>query len=104
MGALTRMRWRLLMCMMALSLSGCFNERGLFLVAEEFVPVYETVEGSLVNYPMKSVAGLEPRQKARVLKRVDVKHYQIYKVELSGGKIGYVNEGKYKLLRKNNSF
>lgn len=91
------------MFLIALLLSGCFNERGLFLVAEEFVPVYETVEASLVKYPMKSVAGLEPKQKARVLKRVDVKHYQVYKIEFSDGKIGYINEGKYKLLRENNS-
>lgn len=99
MGALMKMWGKLLMCIAALSLSGCFDEKGLFLVAEGFVPVYATVEDSLAILPVNSIMKLEPEQKVRVLKRIDVKHYQIYKISLSDGSVGYINEGKYELIR-----
>ena len=81
-------------------LSACFQERGLFLVANGVVPVYETPEKAMSELPREKINTLSSQQRVRVLKCIDVKHYQIYKIRFLDGNLGYVNEGDYVLLRK----
>lgn len=79
--------------------SGCFQERGLSLIAKEVVPVYETLETAMSLPPKKKIAELQAQQEVKVLKCIDVKHYLVYKVRLSDGEIGFINEGEYILFR-----
>ena len=99
MGVMMKEIGELLMFMVALSLSGCFNEKGLYLVAKDFVPVYATVEDSLATLPVNYIIKLEPGEQVKIFKRIDVKHYQVYKVGVPNGGVGYINEGKYELFR-----
>lgn len=80
-------------------LSACFQERGLFLVANGVVPVYETPVKAMSDLPREKMNTLSSQQRVRVFKCIDVKHYQIYKIKCLDGNIGYVNEGDYVLLR-----
>lgn len=78
-----------------------FAEPNLKLIAQGQVHVYGSVDSALSPLPQKVVSELEPDQGVNVVKCVDVKHYQIYKVRLPDGKIGFVNDGKYKLVPRN---
>lgn len=76
-----------------------FKESNLFLVSYDIVPVYKTKAEAISSPPKNSFSKLLYNERVQVIKCVDVKHYQIYKVRLLNGEFGYVNEGKYVLLR-----
>lgn len=74
--------------------------KDLFLVAQERVAVYES-SGDALEKPVSTVKNwLSPTEKVEVRECVDVKHYQIYRIRRSDGSVGYVNDGKYQLVRK----
>lgn len=75
-----------------------FAEPNLKIVSQGQVHVYGNVDSALSSLPQQIVGELKPDQSVNVLKCIDVKHYQIYKVRLPDGKIGFVNDGKYKLV------
>ncbi|MFC3285981.1 hypothetical protein [Litchfieldella rifensis] len=99
MGTLMKMIRVGLIVMAIFSLGACFHERELFLVANGIVPIYETSEDAMSSPPKGIIAELQAQQRVKVVKCIDVKHYLIYKVRLSDGRIGYVIEGEYVLLR-----
>jgi hypothetical protein len=75
-----------------------FSEPNLKLITQGQVHVYGSVDIALSPLPQQVVSELEPEQGVDVVKCVDAKHYQIYKVRLPDGKIGFINDGKYKLV------
>jgi len=76
-----------------------FSEPNLLLVAQGPVLVYESVDDATATLPQKVIAELQLHQSVDVIQCIDVKHYQIYKVRLPDGRFGFVNEGRYVLLR-----
>lgn len=72
----------------------------LVLVANGVVNVYESVDVAMAPLPQEPIAKLMPQNRAEVIKTVDVKHYLIYKVRLSDGRVGFVNDGDYILLQE----
>jgi hypothetical protein len=79
------------------------NQRELvFLTAKESVPVFATIE-DLKSSSSPTVSVLELNQRVPVLKCIDTKEYQIYKVRLLDGKLGYVLVGKYELTDRDGS-
>lgn len=80
-------------------LSACTQERDLLLIANSTVPVYDAPENALAPPPRTMIAELQAQQQVAVIKCSDVKHYQIYKIRLPDGRVGYINEGSYMLVR-----
>ena len=76
-----------------------FYKPNLLLVAQDSVPVYESLDRAKAAPPQIIIARLQPYQSVEIIKCIDVKHYQIYKVRLPDGRLGFVNEGKYILIR-----
>lgn len=76
-----------------------FSDPRLILAADSTVPVYVGIDEALAAPPAGVIAELQPQQQVKVVRCVDVKHYIIYKVQLPDGRIGFVNDGKYTLLR-----
>jgi hypothetical protein len=68
------------------------------LVAKGEVSVFATADDSMSSPASKPIAEIAPQQSVRVLQCIDVKHYQIYKVQLPDGQNGYVNVGAYALI------
>ncbi|MCU7921042.1 MAG: hypothetical protein KZQ95_22185 [Candidatus Thiodiazotropha sp. (ex Epidulcina cf. delphinae)] len=103
MGSIIKRPWLMIMgLMLALVVAALmfhFSDPKLMLVAESAVPIYAGVDEALASPPVGIIAELQPRQQVKVIRCVDVKHYLIYKVRLSDGQIGFVNDGKYTLLR-----
>ena len=61
----------------------CFKGDDLFLVSYDIVPVYKTKSEAISSPTKNSFSKLLYNERVQVLKSVDVKHYQIYKVRLS---------------------
>lgn len=76
-----------------------FSTKGLVLVAEETVYIYETQKKAMAWPSQKVIAKLSSGQSVPVAECVDVKHYLIYKVELPDGRNGFVLDGNYSLMR-----
>jgi hypothetical protein len=71
--------------------NGCYSQ-DLILKADGPVPIYTTKDAALSG---KASSMRSKGQQVPIRECIDIKHYQIYKVELSAGVIGYVNDGKY---------
>lgn len=69
------------------------------LVTNNNVKVYKSLETALAKPPQKPMATLMTQERVEVIKNIDVKHYLIYKVRLLDGRIGFINEGEYILLK-----
>ena len=70
--------------------NGCYSQ-DLILKADWPVPICTTTDAALFG---KASSMLSKGQQVPIRECIDIKHYQIYKVELSAGVIGYVNDGK----------
>lgn len=70
----------------------------LYLVANDFVPVYASEEAAM-KQSSQTMTQLHTNERVPVVTCVDMKHYQIYKVRLVTGAVGFVNAGKYSLVR-----
>jgi hypothetical protein len=81
-----------------MSILGCSDEK-MTLLAQDPVPVYKSQEDALTGNRNMASGYVSKGEQVLVLKCIDVKHYQIYKVQLSNGVGGYVNEGDYLLLK-----
>jgi hypothetical protein len=81
------------------SLTNCSGEK-MTLLAKGPVPLYKTQEDSLSGNQNLADGVLSQGQQVQIVKCIDVKHYQIYKVKLSNGAIRYINDGNY-LISKN---
>lgn len=102
MGSLMQtIKWTVLI-MAIFSLGGCFSDNNTVLHANGIVPIYKTPEDAMPSSHEGTISELYAQQQVEVEKFVDVKHYQIYRVRLPGGIVGYVNEGDYVLLRNDN--
>lgn len=93
---------RLLLSAIAVLLGGLvltfFQEKNLVLFAKDSVPIYATIEDATAGNGVvisEMIAG----QHVPLLECIDVKHYLIYKIRMPDGRIGFVNEGSYLLLR-----
>ena len=75
------------------------SPRGMVLVTEGIVPVYATEQDAMTSPPPAVVTTLSNGQSVPVMKCVDVKSYFLHQVQLPDGRIGFVNEGKYTLMR-----
>jgi hypothetical protein len=75
------------------------RSESVFLTTKGSVPVYATLEESR-SPSSPTIAVIEPKQKMPVLNCIDVKEYEVYKVRLADGKVGYVNIGTYELTDK----
>lgn len=85
-------------CVLAIAGALMLAKRPLdvFLVAREPVPIYESEAAS--RKPSTSTRrNLRVDERAAVVECIDVKHYLVYKVRLSDGSVGYINDGKYSL-------
>jgi hypothetical protein len=80
------------------SLLCCSGEKKT-LLANGPVPVYKTQEDALSGNRSLASGMLSKGQKVLILKYIDVKHYQIYTVELSDGVTGFINDGDYSVLK-----
>lgn len=80
------------------NLLSCHAEK-ITLLANGPVPIYRTQEDALSGNQSLAYRLLSKGQQVTVVKSIDVKHYQIYKVKPSNGEIGYVNDGDYSMLR-----
>lgn len=90
-------KWMVII-MTVFSLAGCFNDKNAVLHANDIVPVYKTSEDAMSPSLEGKISEIHAQQQVEVVRFVDMKHYQIYKVRLSDGIIGYVNVGDYTLL------
>lgn len=72
----------------------------LDIIAQEEINVYEDIDDALSASPQERIGKLSEGQRAVVLKCIDVKHYQIYKIRLPDGRKGFVNDGKYSLVKR----
>jgi len=72
----------------------------LLLVAHEIVPIYESESDAVHLSASSTHRKLKPSERVQVLKCIDVKHYLIYKVRLSDGATGFINDGNYALERR----
>ena len=104
MGSIMKRPWLMLTGMIVLliviALVFHFSDPKLTLAVDSVVPVYVGIDAALASSPEGVIAELQPQQQVKVIRCVDVKHYFIYKVQLPDGRIGFVNDGKYTLLRK----
>lgn len=91
--------FRLIFIILAFSLNACFQEKDLFLIANGVVPIYKTLPDAVSSPSKKPIIELQKNQQVQVIQCIDAKHYQIYKIHLPNGKIGYVNEGNYMLTK-----
>jgi hypothetical protein len=78
------------------------RSESVFLTAKTSVPVFATKAESMSS-GKTPFTELAPNQRVPVLRCVDVKQYQIYKVRVLDGKVGYVNVGTYELTDKGGS-
>jgi hypothetical protein len=95
-------------CAIALAIAwyyrrGTTTPDGIRLVASDTVSVFATKQESLAPSASTAVSILEPYASVPILACIDEGHYSIYKIELPGGKSGYVNDGDYRLQDKNYS-
>ncbi|MBJ6802819.1 GW dipeptide domain-containing protein [Geomonas propionica] len=81
------------------SLLSCLKENRSVL-AIGAVPLYNSEQAAVSG---TSSGALYKGQLVEVVETIDVKHYQIYKVRLPSGKLGYINDGTYKVLDGNGS-
>ncbi|WP_428240552.1 hypothetical protein [Gynuella sp.] len=84
-------------CVFLLSLY--FDRPTIYLVANSVVPVYSSLEQASSSLSHNSITDLEPDQAVEIIQCIDVKHYQLYKIRLPNGQIGFVDEGRYVLIR-----
>lgn len=82
-----------------LFMGNMWSSRGLTLVTKGTVPVYATQEDAMKSPAPPAIAQLSAGESVLVTKRVDVKHYLIYKVRLPDGRDGFVLDGEYTLMR-----
>lgn len=80
-----------------MSLFGCSGDK-IILLAKGPVPVYNTQEDALSGNKDLASGIIREGQQVLVLKCIDVKHYQIYKIKTANGLIKYVNDGNYSLI------
>lgn len=102
MGSVMQTTKWMVIIMTIFSLGGCFNDKNTILHANDIVLIYKTPEDAMSSSLEGRISELHAQQQAEVEKFVDVKHYQIYRVRLPCGIVGYVNEGDYVLLRNDN--
>ncbi len=89
----------LLVCFVLFAVVSCQKNK-TFIQTHGPVPVYKNIEDAMSGNRSLAFVVLPPSKQAIVVDSIDVKHYQIYKVKLSDGSVGYINDGDYK-LRKN---
>ncbi len=94
--------WFVVLLLIIFSIGGVYllssSDPNLKILAQGRVAVYESIDSALSTPPKQIIDKLEPEQVVNVVKYIDVKHYQIFKVRLPNGRIGFINDGKYKLL------
>jgi hypothetical protein len=71
----------------------------IHLVTGGIVPVYKSQSDAMKSPAPKPRLKLAPGQRVKVIKSIDVKHYQIYEVDAPNGEHGYVLDGDYRLER-----
>ena len=76
-----------------------WSPRGLTLVTKGKVPVFATQEDAMKSPSPPAITQLSAGESVPVTKRVDVKHYLIYKIRLPDGRDGFVLDGEYSLMR-----
>ncbi len=81
------------------NLMSCSKEN-LSILAIGAVPLYNSEQAAVSG---ASSSTLYKGQVVEVVETIDVKHYLIYKVRLPSGKLGYINDGTYKVLYGNGS-
>lgn len=59
------------------------------------VPIYATQEDVMQSPPPKEIARLSAGESVELEACINVKHYLIYKVQLSDGRNGFVLDGDY---------
>ncbi|UTY58826.1 hypothetical protein [Massilia sp. erpn] len=94
------MRWVIGIALVAVLLGVWFgfSPRNLYLVAHDVVPVFATeLEAMRSGSPVKQK--LKADERRLIVECIDAKHYQIYKVRLIDGEIGFVNVGNYSIER-----
>jgi len=74
------------------------EEDDLVLVADGSVPVYASRHDATSSGGDVLVV-LSLHQRVKVISSIDVKHYLIYEVDVGEGKIGFVNDGDYRVVR-----
>jgi 2-hydroxychromene-2-carboxylate isomerase len=77
------------------------SPRGMILMTEEIVPVYATEKDALTSPSPAAIEKLAAGKNVPVIRCVDVKSYYLHEVRLPDGKTGFINEGKYILMRNN---
>ncbi len=82
-----------------LFMGNMWSPRGLKLVTKGTVLVYATQEDAMKSPAPPAIAQLSAGESLPVTKRVDVKHYLIYKVRLPDERDGFVLDGEYSLMR-----
>jgi hypothetical protein len=84
--------------LLIISLLGCSEDK-ITLLTKGPVPVYNTQEDALSGNRSLASGMLREGQHVLVLKCIDVKHYEIYKIRTADGSIKYVNDGNYSLIK-----
>jgi len=80
-----------------------FIMNDIYIVATNSVPIYSTLEEARANPAPVAMAYLMPGQRVKVVKCIDVKAYQMYKVSIPDDKLGFILDGQYHLVdRKGN--
>lgn len=90
----------IIILLVAMIISTRRGPKDMFLVAQERVAIYESSVDALRQPSAAAKNWISPTEKVEVWECVDVKHYQIYRIRRSDGSVGYVNDGKYQLIRK----
>ena len=76
-----------------------FSADGMTLVAQDVVLVYATANQAKTWPHPAAIAKLYPGQSVPVTQCVDVKSYMIHQIRLPDGRVGFVLDGKYLLMR-----
>lgn len=75
------------------------NRPTIYLMTNGVVPVYASLEQASSSLSHESIINLKADQTVEIIQCIDVKHYQLYKIRLPNGQVGFVNEGRYVLMR-----
>jgi hypothetical protein len=90
--------------LLPLLLTSCMRQPDdVFLVTSDAVSVFTTKQESLAPSVGTRLATLEPEARVPVLECLDEGGHSIYKIHLSDGRMGFVNDGDYILSNSNYS-
>ena len=92
------LRITIIMAGLLVGLVSCSGEK-MTLLANGPVPIYRTQEDALSGNRSLAYGIISKGQQVQIVKCIDVKHYQIYKVKLPDGAIVYINDGDYSVLK-----